>query len=155
MPDLTTDLQSGQLAELCGVSPDTIRHYERRGLIAAVRGANGYRRFPPGTVERVLLVRRALAIGFSLDELGRILRQRDGGGAPCRGVRALAAEKLAALDARIAELMAMREELGRIVEEWDLRLAATAEGEPARLLETLGAGRVTREAREPVLVQRW
>jgi len=149
-----TDLQSGTLAELCGVSPDTIRHYERRGLIAAVRGANGYRLFPPETVERVLLVRRALAIGFSLEELGRILRQRDGGGAPCRGVRALAAEKLAALEVRIAELTAMREELGRIVEEWDVRLAATADGEPARLLESLGGGGVRREARELVLVQR-
>jgi len=139
------DLQSGRVAELCGVSPDTIRHYERRGLIAGVRRANGYRLFPAATVDRVLLVRRALAIGFTLDELVKILRQRDAGSAPCRGVRALAAEKLAALDQRIAELTAMREELTRVVEEWDVRLAATAEGEPARLLET---GLPTGDARE-------
>ncbi|MFP5247337.1 MAG: MerR family DNA-binding transcriptional regulator, partial [Thermoanaerobaculia bacterium] len=85
---MKTDLSSGALAKECGVSTDTIRHYERLGLIpAAVRGANGYRRFPPETAGRVLLIRRAVAIGFSLDELARILRQRDSGSPPCRNVR--------------------------------------------------------------------
>lgn len=130
------EILSGELARMCGVSPDTIRHYERVGVLpAAVRGANGYRRFPPEAAGRVLLVRRALAIGFSLDEVARILRQRDGGAPPCRNVRALAGEKLEALDRRIAELQAMREDLARMLGEWDARLAATRDGEPARLLE--------------------
>lgn len=132
------EILSGELARICGVSPDTIRHYERVGVLpAAVRGANGYRRFPRSSVARVQLIRRALAIGFSLAELERILRQRDGGAPPCRMVRALAAEKLETLDRRIAEMLAMREELARILEEWDGRLAATPAGEPAGLLETM------------------
>lgn len=132
------EILSGELARLCGVSPDTIRHYERVGVLpAAVRGANGYRRFPRATVERVRLIRRALAIGFSLPELARILRQRDAGGAPCRGVRALAGEKLAEFDRRIEELTAMRGELANLLTEWDARLAATRDGEPAHLLEGL------------------
>lgn len=131
-------LMTGQVAKRCGVSADTIRHYERVGVIPhAVRGSNGYRLYPREVVDRVLLVRRAVAIGFSLEELARILRQRDSGAAPCRGVRAMAGEKLAELDARIAEMTAMRDGLLRIIEEWDERLGATRDGEPARLLESL------------------
>lgn len=146
---MNDEILSGELAKLCGVSADTIRHYERLGLLpTAVRGSNGYRRFPPETADRVELIRRAVAIGFSLAEVQRILRQRDGGAAPCRGVRAMAGEKLAELDRRIAEMIAMREELAAIVEEWDARLAVTTEGEPARLLEGIvnveQRGRTTR-----------
>ena len=131
-------LRSGELARLCGVSADTIRHYERVGVIPrAGRDANGYRSYPRETAARVRLVRRALAIGFSLEEIARILRQRENGGAPCRKVRQLAGEKLAELERRIAEMLAMRDELAKIVEEWDGRLAASRDGEPALLLESL------------------
>ena len=127
---------SGELARMCGVSPDMIRHYERLGVLpAAVRGANGYRRFPREAAGRVLLIRRALAIGFSLAEVGRVLRQRDGGAPPCRTVRSLAGEKLETLDRRIAEMIAMRENLAKLLEEWDARVAATRDGEEAHLLE--------------------
>jgi MerR family copper efflux transcriptional regulator len=130
------EIQSGELARICGVSPDTIRHYERVGVLpAAVRGANGYRLFPASSVARVQLIRRALAIGFSLAELERILKERDGGAPPCRSVRTLAGEKLETLDRRIAEMMALRDDLTRLIDEWDGRLAATPDGEPARLLE--------------------
>lgn len=124
---------------MCGVSPDTIRHYERVGVIPrAARGANGYRVFPREVVERVKLVRRAIAIGFSLEEIARILRQRASGAAPCRNVRAMAGNKLTELDRRIAEMTAMRDELQNIIDEWDARLASTPEGQPARLLEQPG-----------------
>lgn len=134
---MNDEILSGELAQKCGVSADTIRHYERLGLIAAVRGSNGYRRFPREAVERVLLVRRAVAIGFSLAELARILRQRDSGSAPCRNVRAMADDKLSELDRRIAEMQAAREDLVRIIAEWDRRLATTEEGQTALLLENL------------------
>lgn len=130
------EISSGELARICGVSPDTIRHYERVGVLpAAVRGENRYRRFPPESVARVQLIRRALAIGFSLAEIRRILRQRDGGAPPCRNVRALAGQKLEELDARIAEMTAMRDELAGMLAQWDERLARTPEGEEARLLD--------------------
>lgn len=133
---MNDEISSGELARLCGVSPDTIRHYERLGVLpAAARGANRYRCFPRETAGRVMLIRRALAIGFSLAEVGRILRQRDAGGAPCRNVRALAGEKLADLERRIEEMIAVRDELRTMIEEWDVRLAATRDGELAHLLE--------------------
>ncbi|HEX6159945.1 MAG TPA: heavy metal-responsive transcriptional regulator [Thermoanaerobaculia bacterium] len=138
---MTEDLLPAELARLCGVSADTIRHYEKVGVLpAAHRGANGYRRYSREMVDRVRLVRRALSIGFSLEELARILRQRDDGAAPCRGVRALAETKLAELERRIVEMTALREELAKVVDEWDERLDATRDGEPARLLESISKG---------------
>ena len=84
---------------MTGVSTDTLRHYERvRVLPRPARTAGGYRQYAPEAADRVRLIRRALGLGFSLNELTRILRVRDSGGAPCRQVHALAREKLAQLD---------------------------------------------------------
>jgi len=135
---MTDGLLVTEVARACGVSADTIRHYERKGVIpAAERGENGYRRYPPRTIEIVSRARRALALGFTLDELARLFRQRAAGRPPCREVRALAAGKLEQLDVRIASLLALREELRGLIEIWDARLAATPAGEPALLLERL------------------
>ena len=85
-------MRSSELARLAGVSPDTLRHYERKGLLPKARRApNGYREYPPEACARVRLVRRAVAIGFTLDELALVVKVRDQGGAPCGEVRALAA----------------------------------------------------------------
>jgi DNA-binding transcriptional MerR regulator len=135
---MTEEMSTSQLARACAVSGDTIRHYERMGVLPeATRADNGYRRFAPGAVDRMLLVRRALAIGLSLQELATILRVRQAGQFPCRKVRALAGEKLASLDQRIADLLAMRDFLASVLDQWDLRLSATSEGQPAHLLESM------------------
>ncbi|HEY0172366.1 MAG TPA: heavy metal-responsive transcriptional regulator, partial [Pyrinomonadaceae bacterium] len=116
-------VRAGELARAVGVSTDTLRHYERKGVLGRPRrSANGYREYPPGALARVLLVRRALAFGFTLDELARVLRTRERGGAPCREVRALASGKLAEVEARLAGLLELRDELRAIINEWDSRL---------------------------------
>ena len=103
---------SGELARLAGVSADTLRHYERRGVLARPRRAqNGYREYPAEALERVKLVRSALAVGFTLDELAGILSLRDAGGAPCHDVRALAAGKLSDIESRLSDLTSLRDEL--------------------------------------------
>ncbi|HEY0323427.1 MAG TPA: heavy metal-responsive transcriptional regulator [Pyrinomonadaceae bacterium] len=129
---------SGELARRAGVSTDTLRHYERKGVLAApLRLSNGYRKYPRETLERVRLVRRALAVGFTLDELASILRERDRGSAPCKEVRSLAATKLADVERRLEELLALRDELRRMLRNWDKKLAGAAPGTQARLLEAL------------------
>src|SRR6185436_15097720 len=129
---------SGELARLTGVSTDTLRVYERRGLLPTPRrSANGYREYPAEAPVRVRLVRRALAIGFTLDELRLVLNVRDRGGVPCRDVRVLAGRKLALLDARIEELIGARMQLQGIVEHWDAILARTPHGARAALLDAL------------------
>jgi DNA-binding transcriptional MerR regulator len=134
-----TELSSGELAARAGVTKDTLRFYERRGLLARPRrSANGYRRYPASAVARVGLIRVAVSVGFSIDELARILRQRDAGGAPCREVRRLAGEKVERLRREIASLTALCSGLEEVVADWDLRLVEAA-GKRAGLLEALAA----------------
>lgn len=138
--DQETFLSAGRLAKAAGVSTDTLRHYERKGVLPAPRRApNGYRRYPPDSLERVRLVRRALAVGFTLGELAEILAARDRGAAPCRRVRRLAAGKLADVERRLTELAALRDELRATLGEWDERLARAGEGGRAGLLEAMAA----------------
>jgi MerR family copper efflux transcriptional regulator len=127
-----------ELARLAGVSTDTLRYYDRRGLLPNVqRSKSGYRLFPVESLNRVRLVRRALSTGFSVNELTDILRERDHGGAPCQRVRKLAAEKLVTLDAQLRELQSRRRLLRSTLAGWDRILSRTAHGQRAELLERL------------------
>jgi DNA-binding transcriptional MerR regulator len=131
-------LSPAHVARHTGVSTDTLRHYERKGLLRPpARTATGYRRYTADTIQRVQLIQRALVIGFSLDDLARVLRDRERGLAPCKSVRDLVTERLADLDDRLRELSELRAELGELVKEWDARIARVG-GKPAHLLETLG-----------------
>jgi DNA-binding transcriptional MerR regulator len=127
-----------QVAAAAGVSPDTIRHYERHGLIPrAARTRAGYRRYPPDTVTRVAIVRRALSIGFSLKDLAAVFRERDRGAAPCRRVRNIVAQRLARVDDEIETLVKLKTALGTLLEEWDARLRTTPVNTQAHLLDSL------------------
>jgi len=131
-------LRSGQLAKMAGVSTDLLRHYERIGVLpAALRAPNGYRLYPPQSVKLVCAVRSSVALGFSLAELSRIFAMRDHGGIPCRKVRALAEEKLQRVEQSLKELQALRRHIRETLNLWDQRLAETAKGQRAGLLESL------------------
>jgi MerR family transcriptional regulator, mercuric resistance operon regulatory protein len=131
----TATLRSGALAKLTAVSTDTLRFYERRGLLARPpRDRSGYRRYPREAVDRVRLVQRALDAGFTIEELARILKQRTAGGVPCREVFQIATGRLRELEERIAALTELRDELHRTLGDWSRRLAATPEGQRASLL---------------------
>jgi DNA-binding transcriptional MerR regulator len=131
-------MRSGTLARQTKISVDTLRHYERIGLLAVPpRTLGGYREYPAHALQRVILIQRALSLGFSLIELRDILRERDKGGAPCRRVATLARVKLAQLDAQMRELQALRRRMVGIIRDWDARLVKTPKGRQARLLEGL------------------
>jgi MerR family transcriptional regulator, mercuric resistance operon regulatory protein len=101
-----------RLAAAAGVGVETVRYYQRRGLLAVPASAGGVRRYDEGDLRRLLFVRRAQAAGFTLDEIAELLaldRTEDRA-----RVRELATERLAALDARIAELDASRAALERL-----------------------------------------
>lgn len=126
------------LARQAGVSTDTLRHYERKGLIdPPPRTRAGYRRYPPGTLARVRVIRRALAIGFTLKELGEVFDERRRGATPCHRVRDLVADRLTDLDRRLGELTALRRDLTVLLDEWEQRLARTPPGRRAHLLDML------------------
>jgi DNA-binding transcriptional MerR regulator len=129
-------LRSGALALLAGVSRDTLRHYERKGLLpGAQRSQNGYRHYPPQALDRVRLIRAALSIGFTVEELREIFQSRDRGVAPCHHVHALAVEKARELEARIREMEALHSALRKAIQEWARKLKTTAPGKHAGLLE--------------------
>jgi DNA-binding transcriptional MerR regulator len=108
----------GKLAERIGASPDTLRYYERIGLLpAADRTAAGYRLFDDGAVDRLQFIRGAQRLGLRLEEIGELLAIRERGLCPCGRTRQLLEERLAQLDAELAELGRLREEIRRMVEE--------------------------------------
>jgi MerR family copper efflux transcriptional regulator len=133
----TGHLRSSELADLCGLSTDTLRHYERKGLLRAGRSANGYREYPPQSLDRIRLVQHALSVGFTLDELARLLKIREKGGAPCKEVRELAAAKLKDLEEQLRSLSVLRNELRAMLARWDTRLSHTRRGQQAYLLDML------------------
>jgi len=131
-------MKSGQLARECRISTDTLRHYEQIGVLPRPkRTASGYREYPPEALKRVRLVRRALEIGFTLEELAGILKVRDSGGAPCREVRALAETKLEQVISKIDDLCDLRHHMRNVLDNWDKRLSETPRGARAGLLEAL------------------
>ena len=107
----------GQAARQSGVGIDTIRFYERSGLLQrARRTPAGYRVYDVRDVARIRFIRRAKSLGFSLEEISELLRLNDGGGRR-NAVRAIAARRLEDLERRIVELEHIRDALQKVVRQ--------------------------------------
>jgi len=107
----------GEIANRSGVTVDTVRFYERLGVLPSPeREPSGYRDYTPETVERIGLTRELQAIGFTLNEVIDALAAHDAGGATCESERWRLDAVLGRVDAKLAELDALR---GRIVEARD------------------------------------
>jgi DNA-binding transcriptional MerR regulator len=136
--DIGKPLRSGGLAKATGVSPDTIRHYEKIGILArASRTKSGYRLYSESAVERVMVVQRALRIGFTLAELSEVFKARDAGGAPCQRVYKLAAGKLKGVTVDIAALKQTERYLKQVLADWEGRMQRTVPGQKSNLLHSL------------------
>ncbi|MEW1808339.1 heavy metal-responsive transcriptional regulator [Pseudarthrobacter sp. NPDC080039] len=102
-------MRIGETAAAAGMTAKTLRFYEDRGLLPSVeRTPNGYRDYTHETVSRLEFIRRGRTAGLTLTQIGDILALRDLGQAPCVHVRDLLATQLRDLEARIAELSALR-----------------------------------------------
>jgi MerR family copper efflux transcriptional regulator len=107
----------GKIAGSAGVSVDTVRFYERTGLLPrAQRTASGYRLYAEATVDRLRFIRQAKMLGFSLEDIAELLHLHDGGGSR-RAVRGIAQRRLAEVERRIADLERMRATLAHLVGE--------------------------------------
>lgn len=119
----------GELAKRAGVSAPTIRYYEEIGLLPAPsRSTTGYRRYPEQALDEVRFIRKAQALGFSLDEIGEILKLSRSGKAPCSHVLSLAHQHLAAVEERIRQLQQFHDQLAAEVAKWDDTKTATCRG---------------------------
>jgi MerR family mercuric resistance operon transcriptional regulator len=109
------NLRIGKLAEAAGVGVETIRFYERRGLLAQpARRASGYREYAPDDVARIRFIKSAQQLGFTLKEITELMQLERDANAQCGDVQARAAEKMRGIDAKIAALTSMRTELERV-----------------------------------------
>jgi Hg(II)-responsive transcriptional regulator len=114
-------VRTSELAARAAVNPQTVRYYERRGLLAEpVRSAGGYRSYPPDALRRLRFIRRAQELGFTLTEVETLLDLSGGGPESCDAVRALATEKITDLRQRIADLRALQAGLTRLVATCEL-----------------------------------
>jgi DNA-binding transcriptional MerR regulator len=131
-------LRIGQIAAQSGVSRDTLRHYERLGVLPKpARTSGGYRQYSESIIQRIRFVQNALRFGFSLRQIGQFLRACDCGRAPCREVRDSAAQMAVEMDRQIGEMIAARTAIHQMLTDWDRRLATTPAGARAHLLGTL------------------
>jgi MerR family transcriptional regulator, copper efflux regulator len=120
-------LTIGQLAAQGRVHLETIRYYERRGLLPRPpRTVSGYRAFPGEAVRRVRFIKRAQALGFSLREIAQLLALRAARGQSCVRMQAQAEAKIATIDAKLRQLRAMRGALIRLTATCDRRGITTA-----------------------------
>jgi DNA-binding transcriptional MerR regulator len=109
-------MRVAELAAAAGVAPDTVRYYERSGLLAAPpRTPGGYRAFPPSAVDRLRFIQGCQRLGLRLKEIGELLTVRDTGVCPCEPAETLLRRRIAEIDAETARLAALRADLVRTV----------------------------------------
>jgi MerR family mercuric resistance operon transcriptional regulator len=108
-------LTVGRLARAAGVGVETIRFYEKRGLIAQPqRPKSGYRRYEQNDVARIHFIKRAQSIGFTLKEIGELIQLEQDSQSQCGDVQERAQDKIRAIDEKLADLTRMRGELDRL-----------------------------------------
>ncbi|TDD68368.1 MerR family transcriptional regulator [Jiangella aurantiaca] len=138
-----TGLRSGELAGAAGVNLQTLRYYERRGLLAAPdRTLGGHRVYPAGAVTTVRIIKAAQRLGFTLDEIAELVDTGRGHARSDADLRERATAKIAEVESRIADLTAIRDTLQAAVDAGchDLRDCAGSPDCPIPFTRLAGAG---------------
>jgi MerR family transcriptional regulator, copper efflux regulator len=113
-------LKIGEVSKQSGVGVEALRFYEKSGLLdRPSRTYSGYRVYGAEVLERLAFIKRAQALGFSLDEIRRVIEDARKGESPCEEVREIVRRRMAELDERLRELHRYREELKCTLDEWD------------------------------------
>ena len=111
-----TELTIGRLADEAGVNVETIRYYQRRGLMQEPdKPTHGHRRYASDSVKRVRFIKRAQVLGFTLEEIGSLLELDEAHA--CAETREMASHKLEIIETKLADLMAMRKALAALLRQ--------------------------------------
>lgn len=111
-------LSIGQLAKEASVTVETLRFYEKRGLIAPPRRSeSGYRQYPPDSIKRVRFIQHAKEVGFTLKDIGELLALRQESGTSCADIKARATRKIEQVDQKLHELQRIRAALQRLADK--------------------------------------
>ena len=128
-------LKIGEVSKLSGVGVETLRFYEKLGLLGSPpRTESGYRLYDAEVLTRLDFIKRAQVLGFSLAEIARIISEKQAGQSPCREVREIVRGRLKELDERIKEMRRYQKELAAALGEWEK--AGDKEGHVCGLIET-------------------
>ena len=110
-------MKIGELARAAGVGVETIRYYEKEGLLpASARTRSGYRQFGPESLRRLNFIRRARDLGFTLKEVGQLLDLAEDRSADAELLRRSALDKVASIDQRIQSLSRMKDSLQKLID---------------------------------------
>ncbi len=113
-------LKIGDVSKRSGIGIEALRFYEKSGLLdKPSRTYSGYRVYDAEVLERLAFIKRAQTLGFSLDEIKRIIEDARAGQSPCEEVREIVRHRLEELDERMREMRRYRKELAETLEEWD------------------------------------
>lgn len=156
MTDASRPYRSGDLARRAGISADTLRFYEKHGLLQKPPRTNaGYRVYPAEALNRVRLIRGGLSLGFTVKEMQHLLHQRDHASPPCLFARKLAQTKLESLEAELREMLTLRKVLRKAILAWDKRIAEGPANARLGLLEAfVDANPETSQQSSPLLPRR-
>ncbi len=144
--DTTTEicLKIGKVSNRTGVAVGALRYYEELGLLASRRGSNGYRYYSPTAVRQVLFVKKAQALGFSLEEIGEVLTVHKKGNVPCELVRSLLQEKIEKLAVQIQSMTEFKSELEQYRDRWANTKPAIQPEDICPLIDTIPLADVIR-----------
>lgn len=128
-------LTIGRLARAAGVGVETIRYYQRRRLLPVPAARGAFRHYPAELVDRLRFIKRTQALGFTLQEIGELLRLQDG--TDRRSIRAVASRRLQQVEENLADLRRMQRTLKDLLAHCE----HTGMEAPCPIIETLSAGR--------------
>lgn len=110
----------GEVANRTGIGIETLRYYEKLGLLGKpARSSSGYRLYDSQIIERLDFIKRAQMLGFTLNEIGRIIAERQHGHSPCADVRTIVRQRLQEVDEKLKQLRRYRNELASALAQWD------------------------------------
>ena len=134
---MTIRLKIGEVAKQTGLAVGAIRYYESLGLLTSERGDNGYRYYSSDTVHQIQFIKKAQAIGFSLEEIGEVLNLHNQGDIPCGLVQSLLQEKIDQLESQIKQMTEFKAELEDYRDHWALSQPQPQPGDICPLIETV------------------
>lgn len=138
-------LKIGEVSRQTGIGIETLRFYEKSGLLdKPARTYSGYRMYSKDVLDRLSFIKRAQVLGFSLDEIKRLIDDARSGHSPCEEVREIVRKRLEELDRRMREMARYRKELAETLEEWDRMGRA-----PGRICGLIETARVEHDLSKP------
>lgn len=134
---MTVLLKIGEVAKQTGIAVGALRYYESLNLISSERGSNGYRYYCPEVRHQVQFIKKAQAIGFSLEDIGEVLNVHKRGNTPCRLVQSLLQEKIDQLETQIKQMTEFKSELEDYRDRWASSQPQPSPGDICPLIETV------------------